>query len=165
MSDARALAATEKCRDLVADPSKMGLSPRPGLEPLDVSVKFNRAASHTSSAFQIHVNMKLSLDGSGAPPFTDATALVAQGRTEAEALEVFFNWMADDGAVARFVEVVKGHEAQRLDALAQAAIAETKAEESRVASRARENNQGFLERKLDSLGRKFGFVKGKVQTP
>lgn len=160
MSDARALAATERCRTLVAEPEKMGLKPRPGLEPLDVVVKFNRPASHTKSAFQVVVQMKLSLDGSGKPPFTDAAGLVAEGRTEAEALEMFFNWMADEDAVTRFVEVVNGH---RLDKLAQEALDAKAAESARVAGVARDNNQAWVERKLDTLGRKMGLVKPKVQ--
>ena len=160
MSDARALVATERCRDLVARPERMGLERREGLEPLDVMVKFNRPAAHTRSAFQVIVHMKLSLDGSGNPPFTDAAGLVAEGRTEAECLEHFFNWMADENAVATFREVVKAHE---LDALAKDALAKQSVEANRVAARAADNNRNWAERKLDAIGRELGIVKPKVQ--
>lgn len=162
MSDAEATRATEQCRELVADPTRMGLTPRHGLEPLDVTCRFNRAASHTSAAYQIHVSMKLSLDGSGNPPFTEATALVAQGRTRAECLEVFYNWMADETAVARFVEVVKAHEARNLDVLAQAALSERAAEESRVAQQSKERTREWFDKKFDYVGRKLGVIKPKL---
>ena len=159
MSDARAMQATERCRDLVANPQRMGLKPRAGLEPLDVVVKFNRPAAHTRSAFQVVVQMKLSLDGSGNPPFTDAKALVAEGRTEAEALEMFFNWMADEDAVMRFVEVVK---ASQLDALAKQALDAKAAEDRRINQQTKERTHEWLAKKFDALGRAAGVIKPKV---
>lgn len=155
--------ATERARSLVADPVRMGLKPRAGLEPLDVAAKFNRAAAHTRSAFQMHVTMRLSLDGSGNPPFTTATALVAEGKTKAELLEMFYNWMADDEAVMRFVAEVKAHEAKQLDALAQAELDKKRAQEAKVARGAKAMNQAWLDRKLDDVGRKLGLVKARIQ--
>lgn len=160
MSDARALQATERARSLVAEPQKMGLKPRPGLEPLDVVVKFNRPAAHTKSAFQVLVQMKLSLDGSGNPPFTDAKALVAEGRTEAEALEMFFNWMADEDAVARFVEVVKAAE---LDVLAKQALDAKATEQREHNQQVKERTDEWLAKKFDALGRAAGVIPDKVQ--
>ena len=161
MSEARALIATERCRKLVAQPESQGLKPRPGLEPLDVAVKFNRPAAHTRSAFQVMVQMKLSMDGSGNPPFTNAAGLVAEGKTEAECLEVFYNWMADETAVLRFVEVVKAAE---LDALASQAQAETKAAQEVITTKTREVTHTWFEKKFDHIGRKLGLIDKKVQS-
>ena len=161
MSDAAALQATEQARELVANPERMGLERRKGLEPRDVLVKFNRAAAHTSSAFQAHVQMRITLDDGAT--WRDERALVAEGKTKAECLEVFYNWMADPHAMATFHEVVRQSDAAKLDALAQAELSKAAAEQGRVNGVAKDNNRNWAERKLDALGRKFGFVKGKVQ--
>lgn len=167
MSDARAIAATERCRDLVANPEKVGLPRRGGLEPRDVLVKFNRAAAHTSSAFQIHVTMKLALGGeeNGTPigPFVTETALVAEGRTEAEALEMFFNWMMDENAVATFREVVMAHQAAQVDVLAEAELAKQRELEREQAKRSKEATHTWLEKKFHALGKAAGVIKDKVQ--
>jgi len=163
MSDARAMQATEKCRDLVANPSKMGLKRRDGLEPLDVRCVYDHKQRKTTGAFRIIVRMKLSLDGSGVPPFTDATALVAQGHSETQALEMFFNWMADEHAVAAFIESVKSQQAHELDVLAQAEVAKAKAAADTQASRAEAFHQNWAERKLDHLARTMGIKDKKVQ--
>jgi hypothetical protein len=170
MSEARAMAATARCRELVdkantrhAEAIAMGIKPRQGLEPLDVTVKFNRAGGNTVKAFQVVVQMKLSLDGSGQPPFTDAAGLVGQGKTEAEALEQFFNWMADDDAVTVFRETVLAHQAQQLDVLAQAELAKKRAQESKIARGAEALQQNWAERKFDQLARKMGLKDKKIQ--
>lgn len=162
MSDARALAATERVRDLVANPGPWGLKPRPGLEPLDVVVKYNHEHRRSTAKYQIIAHMKLSLDGSGNPPFTDATALVAQGHTEAAALEMFYNWMADDKAVMQFAESVKAHQ---LDVLAKQALEEKKKAEAEAVQRAKDFDGAWVERKTDQLMRKFGRKDRKIQTP
>lgn len=170
MSDARALAATARCRDLIDKANRkhpeaigLGIHSRPGLEPLDVVVKFNRVAAHTPAAFQVVVSMKLSLDGSGNPPFTDASGLVGQGKTEAEALEQFFNWMADENAVTAFYEVVKQHEKQQLDVLAQAELAKKKTESDAAAKRSENFHQKWADRKWDQLSRQYGLKDKKIQ--
>lgn len=160
MSEARALQATEKVRDLVANPGRWGLQPRAGLEPLDVQVIYEHKQRKTTGAFRIIATMHLSLDGSGQPPFTRATALVAQGHTEAEALEVFYNWMADDKAVMLFTESVKAH---NLDVLAKQALEDKKADEAAAVERARSLDAKWVERKTDQLARKFGIKDKKVQ--
>jgi hypothetical protein len=169
MSDARALAATARCRELVAHPERVGLEPRPGLEPLDVVVQFNRLGAHTHSAFKVVVQMKLAMggeDSTGNPvgPFRDVAGLVAQGKTEAEALEMFFNWMADENAVATFREVVKAHDSQQLDALAQAELAARRATDATVAAKAREVTSTWFEKKFDYVGRQLGIIPSKVQS-
>jgi len=158
MSEAIALQATEQARDLVANPHQWGIKKREGLEPLDVVVKFNRAASHTRSAFQVVVSMKLSWDNGGS--WSEHAGLVAEGKTKGEALECFYNWMADDDAVATFHEVVRTAE---LDALAKQAQAEAAAESRDAASRAKGFNQTWLDRKLHEVGKKLGLKKDKVQ--
>ena len=158
VTDAIALQATEQCRDLVARPQKWGIEPRPGLEPLDVVVKFNRAAAHTRSAYQCIITMKLTLDDG--KTWRTESGLVAEGKTKGECLEMFYNWMGDPNAVFAFTEVVKAHE---LDALAKKALDDAQCEQTRVNGRAADNNRGWAERKLDQLGRKFGLVKPKVQ--
>jgi hypothetical protein len=163
MSDAIALQATEQCRDLVADPRKWGLEPRPGLEPLDVSVRFNRVAAHTKSAFQVLVHMKITLDEG--QTYRDEWALVGEGKTKGEALEMFYNWLADDNAMTVFHEVIKAHDAKQLDALAEKAIAETRAADAERIQRTRENQHEWLAKKFDHMGREAGLVKGKIQTP
>lgn len=161
MSDAVALQATEQCRDLVAKPEQWGLKKRAGLEPLDVSVKFNRLGHNTKQAFQVIVQMKITLDEG--VTWRDEAALVGQGRTKGEALEMFYNWLADDNAMATFHAVVKAHEAKKLDALAEAELAKQAAASKDQAGRAKEFNRKWVDRKLDDLGRTFGFVKRKVQ--
>jgi hypothetical protein len=163
MSDARALQATERCRDLVATPERHGLRRRDGLEPLDVRCIYEHKQRKTTGAFRIIVTMKLSLDGSGVPPFTDATALVAEGHSETRALEQFYNWMADEHAVSRFVESVKAHQAHELDVLAQAEVARAKALTDKQARSAEAYQQNWAERKLDQIARKMGIKDKKVQ--
>lgn len=160
MTEARALAATERCRELVANPRQWGLEPRPGLEPLDVVVKLNNEHRRSTAKYQVIARMKLSLDGSGVPPFTEAAALVAQGHTEAEALEMFYNWLADDKAVSVFVESVKAHQ---LDALAKEALADKAKAEAAQTAKAKDFQQTWVERTTDKLGRKFGFIKPRIQ--
>lgn len=161
MSEAIALQATEQCRELIANPAKWDLDPMPGLEPLDVSVKFNRPAAHTSSAFQVIIRMRITLDNG--KTWRDEQALVSEGKTKGECLEGFYNRMADPSFLLQFHAVVKAHDAKHLDALAQRA-ADAKAAESRdTAARAKEFNRKWADRALDNLGRKLGFVKPKVQ--
>lgn len=163
MSDAIALQATEQARDLVARPEQWGVVRRPGLEPLDVVVKFNRPAAHTSSAYQVIVQMKISLDDG--KTWRLEAALVGQGKTKGEALETFYNWMADEKAMATFHAVVRASDGAKLDALAQAEMDKAAAHQRHVNAVAKSNTNSWAERKLDQLGRKFGFVKPKVQTP
>lgn len=161
MSDAEALSATEQARALVADPRPWGIEPRPGLEPLDVHVKFNRAAAHTKSAYQVIVRMKLTLD-EGQTHRTEA-ALVGEGRTKGEALEMFYAWMADENALLIFREVVKAHDAKQVDALAQAELDKQKTQRDAQAVGAKERLHEWFEKKFDFMGRKAGVIPDKIQ--
>lgn len=163
MSDADALAATEQARSLVANPRPWGIPPRAGLEPLDVSVKFNRAAKNTNSAFQVVVQMKITLDN-GATWRTES-ALVGQGRTKGEALEMFYNWMADENAMTMFHDVVRAADTAKVDVLAQAELAKKRAEDIDKNKRTNEATTTWLEKKFDWMGRKAGVIEKKIQTP
>jgi hypothetical protein len=160
MSDAIAMQMTEQCRELVANPRQWGLEPIQGLEPLDVSVKFNRAAAHTAAAFQVVVQMKITTDEG--QTWRTERALVSQGKTKSQALEGFYNRMADPGFLFEFREVVRTHEAGQLDVLAKEALDARKAEDAAV-SRAKDFDRNWVERKTDQLARKFGLKDKKVQ--
>jgi hypothetical protein len=84
---------------------------------------------------------------------------VAQGRTETEALEMFFNWLADENAVAMFRAVVQQH---ALDVLAQAEETKRRESEREQAKRTKEATHNWLERKFDAMGRAAGVIKPKV---
>jgi hypothetical protein len=163
MSEAIALEATERIRDLIAKPEAWGLTREDvaGIEPLDVACKFNRAASHTSSAFQVHATFAVSLDNGAT--YRRMTALVAEGKTKAQCLEVLYNWLADPHRLAMAREVLGAYDKSQLDVLAQAEMAKAKALTDKQARGAEAMQQNWAERKLDQLARKMGIKDKKVQ--